>query len=88
MSVGKGGGNTIVHVVIPPPMTEEAKEKILRGFYCNAWNAWNSIPVEERLRINAEWAAKEPNGYQPGVFDELSIGIIRESRYFNIFVEH
>lgn len=51
-------GNTVVHVVAPPPMSEEEKEKILREFYLHAWNAWNSIPIEERLRINAEWNAK------------------------------
>ncbi len=51
-------GNTVVHVVAPPPMTEAEKEKILREFYHHAWNAWNSMPVEERLKMNAEYDAK------------------------------
>jgi hypothetical protein len=50
-------GNTVVHVVAPPPMTEDEKEKILSQFYRHAWNIWNSLPVDERLRINAECAA-------------------------------
>lgn len=48
-------GKAVIHVIAPPPMTEEAKEKILREFYRHAWNAWNLLPVEERLRINAEY---------------------------------
>jgi hypothetical protein len=51
-------GNTVVHVVAPPPMTEEAKEKILRELYHHAWNAWNLLSVEERLKINAEYDKK------------------------------
>jgi hypothetical protein len=47
-------GNTVVHVVAPPPMIEAEKEKILREFYHHAWNAWNSMSVEERLKINSE----------------------------------
>jgi hypothetical protein len=30
-------GNTVVHVVAPPPMTEAEKEKILYEFYYHAW---------------------------------------------------
>lgn len=51
-------GNTVVHVVAPPPMTEAEKEKILYEFYYHAWNAWNSLTVEERLKINAEYGEK------------------------------
>ena len=51
-------GNTVVHVVAPPPMSEAEKEKILREFYHHAWNAWNSMPVEERLKMNAEYDTK------------------------------
>jgi hypothetical protein len=47
-------GKTIVHVVAPPPMAEAEKEQILAEFYRAAWQAWNALPVEERLRINAE----------------------------------
>jgi len=47
-------GNTLIHVVAPPPMTKEEKDEVLREFYRHAWNAWSSITVEERLRINSE----------------------------------
>lgn len=47
-------GKSTVHVVAPPPMTEEEKEKILREYDRAFWAAWNSLTVEERLRINQE----------------------------------
>lgn len=50
-------GKTTVHIVAPPPMSEEAKEEILREYDRAFWAAWNSLPVEERLRINAECKA-------------------------------
>ncbi len=31
-------GNSTVHIVAPPPMTEKEKENILRGFYKKAWD--------------------------------------------------
>lgn len=47
-------GKVIVNVVAPPPMSEEEKERRLNAYYRAAWEAWNSLPVEEQLRINAE----------------------------------
>ncbi|MBP2626311.1 MAG: hypothetical protein H6Q68_1022 [Firmicutes bacterium] len=51
-------GNTVVHVIAPPPMTEAKKEKILRELQQSEWEAWNLMPVEERLKANADWAAE------------------------------
>lgn len=48
-------GNTVVHIVSPPPMTDEEKEEVLREYRYHAWEAWNKLSVEERLRINAEY---------------------------------
>lgn len=48
-------GNTTVHVVAPPLISEEEKERRLREYYLAGWSAWNSLSVEERLRINAEY---------------------------------
>ena len=45
-------GKTTVHVVAPPPMTEEEKEKRLHEFHQAAWAAWNSLPVDTRLKLN------------------------------------
>lgn len=50
--------NTIVHVVAPPSMTTAEKERVLRELYRHAWDIWNLLPVEERLRINAEYDRK------------------------------
>ena len=52
-------GKTTVHIVAPPPMTEEEKVEILAEFHRLAWEAWNSLPVKERQRINAEIEAQE-----------------------------
>ncbi len=52
-------GKVVVHVVAPPPMTEEKKQKILAEFYKHAWTAWNDLPVEQRLKINAQYAKDE-----------------------------
>lgn len=46
------GSKAVVHVIAPPPMSEEEKEKKIRAFYKAAWAAWNSLPEEERLKIN------------------------------------
>lgn len=46
------GSKTVVHVVAPPPMTEEEKELVIRDFHLAAWAAWNSIPTKERIKIN------------------------------------
>lgn len=51
------GSKAVVHVVAPPPMSEAEKEKILKGVYAAFWACWDSIPVEEQLRINAECEA-------------------------------
>ncbi|QDR80200.1 hypothetical protein SPTER_15180 [Sporomusa termitida] len=45
-------GKSTVHVVAPPPMSEEQKELVLVNLHKAAWTAWNSLPVEERLKIN------------------------------------
>lgn len=37
----------------PPPMTQEEIDKVLADFHRAGWELWNSLPVEERLRINA-----------------------------------
>lgn len=46
------GSEAVVHVVAPPAMTYEAKGKIIREFHMTAWAAWNSLPIEKRLKIN------------------------------------
>lgn len=51
-------GKTVVHIVAPPPMTDEAKEKILRELQLVEWKVWNKFSVEKRLRLNEEWAAE------------------------------
>ena len=40
-------GNTTVHVVAPPPMSEEEKQKILKEFHQAGWEIWQSILEEE-----------------------------------------
>lgn len=45
-------GKTTVHVVAPPPMSEEQKELVLDNFHKTAWAIWNSLPVETRLKLN------------------------------------
>ncbi|MDT8901877.1 hypothetical protein [Anaeroselena agilis] len=47
-------GNTVVHVVAPPPMTEERKKQILADFHHASWAVWNSLSDETKLRLNAE----------------------------------
>lgn len=46
------GSKAVVHVVAPPPMSKEEFEKRLREFHRAGWAAWNSIPVDKRLKIN------------------------------------
>lgn len=46
------GSRSVVHVVAPLPLTEECKDRILRGFYRTAWAAWSTLTVEQRLKIN------------------------------------
>lgn len=55
-------GKTVVHVVAPPPMSEEELERRIAEYHRAGWAAWNSLSVEERLRINAECEAEERNG--------------------------
>jgi hypothetical protein len=52
-------GKVIVHVVAPPPMSDEEKGKILSEYYRHAWAAWNSLPAEERLKINKEYEKRK-----------------------------
>lgn len=49
-------GKTTVHVVAPPPMSAEEKQKRIREFHLAGWAAWNSLSVEERLKINREYS--------------------------------
>lgn len=51
-------GKAVVHVVAPPPMSEAQKATVLQEFYKHAWAAWNLMPVEQRLRINAEYESE------------------------------
>ncbi|HMM22948.1 MAG TPA: hypothetical protein PKA10_19740 [Selenomonadales bacterium] len=48
-------GKVVVHVIAPLPMSEEEKQRRLDEYQRAAWDAWNSLPVEERLRINVEF---------------------------------
>jgi hypothetical protein len=45
-------GKTTVHVVAPPPMSEEKRELVIRELHIAAWAAWNALPVNERLKLN------------------------------------
>ena len=47
-------GKTTVHIVAPPPISDEEKEEILREYDRAFWAAWKSLSIKERLRINAE----------------------------------
>lgn len=42
-------GNTTVHVVAPPPMTEKEKQKILKEFHQAGWEIWQEY-IEEHER--------------------------------------
>jgi len=48
-----------VHIVAPAPMSEEEKERRVKAFHLAGWSAWNSLPADERLRINKEYEGKE-----------------------------
>lgn len=54
-------GKSTVHIVAPTPMTEEEKEKILFDFYTAGWAIWNSLPKEERVKINQLHCQKKPD---------------------------
>jgi hypothetical protein len=43
----------VVHVVAPAMMTEIEKQKRVCEFHHAAWEAWNSLPEQKRLEINA-----------------------------------
>lgn len=45
-------GKTTVHIVAPPPIPEEELERRKRQFDRACLKAWNSLPVEERLKLN------------------------------------
>ena len=47
-------GKTTVHVVAPPPMTEEEIEEVLRDFHLAGWTAWKTLSRKEQLALNAE----------------------------------
>ncbi|MDD4601309.1 hypothetical protein SDC9_08917 [bioreactor metagenome] len=47
-------GKAVVHVVAPSPMSSDEFEKRLREFHHTAWVVWNSLSVEERLKLNNE----------------------------------
>lgn len=54
-------GKVTVQVVAPPPLTAEARLEIVRQAHLAAWEAWNLLPAERRLTINAQFA-KQENG--------------------------
>lgn len=43
-------GNTTVHVVAPPPMTHEEKERILDEFHQAGYKIWQKICIEEKAK--------------------------------------
>ncbi|WP_201259773.1 hypothetical protein [Tissierella sp. P1] len=44
-------GDAIVHVVAPPPMTEEENERILSEFHQAGYEIWKNLSAEEKLRL-------------------------------------
>lgn len=44
-------GNTTVHVVAPPPMSNEEKERILDEFHQAGYKIWQQLSPEEKLRL-------------------------------------
>ncbi|SMB95527.1 hypothetical protein SAMN00017405_0422 [Desulfonispora thiosulfatigenes DSM 11270] len=52
-------GNTTVHVVAPPPISDEQKEIILEEFHRAGWAIWNSLSIEEQLKLNEEAEAEK-----------------------------
>ncbi len=42
--------NTTVHVVAPPPMTNEEKERILDEFHQAGYKIWQKICTEEKVK--------------------------------------
>ncbi|WP_378953844.1 hypothetical protein [Pelosinus sp. sgz500959] len=47
-------GKSVVHVVAPALVTTEELEKQIREFHYAGWKAWNSLSLEECLRMNEE----------------------------------
>ncbi|MGM7685162.1 hypothetical protein ACSVDA_23955 [Cytobacillus sp. Hm23] len=47
-------GKTVVKIVAPPPMTEEENQRRIQDFYNALWDIWDSLSVEEQLKLNAE----------------------------------
>jgi len=47
-------GNTTVHIVAPPPMTEQQIENILAGYDRIFWCWWESLTAKDQMRINNE----------------------------------
>ncbi len=47
------GSKGVVHVVAPPPMTEEEVNNVLREYDKAFWAAWKSLSTEQKLKINA-----------------------------------
>lgn len=45
-------GHTIVHVVAPPPKTQEEIERILSEYNRAVWKCWQSILQAEKGNIN------------------------------------
>jgi hypothetical protein len=43
----------VVHVVAPAAMTEKERLNRVCEFHHAAWEAWNSLPEQKRLEINA-----------------------------------
>lgn len=51
-------GNTTIEIYAPPPMSEEEKERRIEEFHHAAWAIWNSLTIEEKLKINAEYGCQ------------------------------
>jgi hypothetical protein len=49
-------GNTIIHIVGPQNLSKEEAHKRQREFDLAGWLAWNTLPVEERIKINQEYS--------------------------------
>ncbi|MDU5081205.1 hypothetical protein [uncultured Tissierella sp.] len=44
-------GDAIVHVVAPPPMSEEEKEKILDEFHQAGFEIWRKLSPEKKQEL-------------------------------------
>jgi hypothetical protein len=62
-------GNTIIHIVGPQNLSEEETHKRQQEFDSAGWIAWNTLSVDERIRINQECSKSQPPiTYRGGAF--------------------